>query len=173
MSKNKIKWKEEAAAAVAIKCRVATTSRRPGLLFSPLYINKEKQGRCCPKWKIDISKGKSRTSIFGQDESGGIYIFHHPPFGYGGLSAQSDWRLPQTNPTARWFRSNQIDHLSKQTFLKHQLPLKRVGRLHLENHCSFFLSPSLSLLWMAVQANITLVLCIFKQKAENEKKNNL
>lgn len=34
------------------------------------------------KWKIDISKGKSWTFISGQDESGSIYIFHHPPLGY-------------------------------------------------------------------------------------------
>lgn len=149
---------------VAIKHRVTITSRRPGIPFFLLYINKDKQGRGGPKWKVDISKGQSRTSVSGQDESGGIYIFHHLPFGYGGPSAQSDWRLPKTNPTACWFRSNQIDHLSKQTFLKHQLPLKRAGRLHLENHGHFFFL----FLWMAVQACI--ILSIFKQEEEKEKK---
>lgn len=32
--------------------------------------------------------GRSRTSLSGPGESGGIYIFHHPPFGYGGPAAE-------------------------------------------------------------------------------------
>lgn len=50
------------------------------------------------KWKIDISEGKSRTSVSGQDESGGIYIFYHPPFGYRG------WMQRQTGVSLKLIR---------------------------------------------------------------------